>query len=292
MMFLAPFALAGCLALPAGSERITAADLAPAFAGLESVPPETSLSLAPAPGVDRIFRGPELRRIAAQFHLPAAPEEDICVARTVAQLDSAVLLAAMQKAMPDAKIAILEFTRQPAPQGEIIFQRSGLRANSGDGAVWYGAVRYAPHRDFTIWAKVMVTAEVLRVVAKRDIAPGQRIAPEDLEIETHEEFPSMQAILGSASEIEGKTSRVSIHAKTPIRLDMLENSQDVRSGDIVEVEVQEGAAHLTLEGRAEASGSVGDVIAVRNPASGKRFVAKVKGKGRVFVDSSAAKEKP
>jgi len=97
MMFLAPFAIAGCLALGAGSERVTAADLAPAFAGLESIPPTTVLSFAPEPGIERVFHLPELRRIAAQFHLPAAPEDEICIARTVAPLEPATLLAAMQK---------------------------------------------------------------------------------------------------------------------------------------------------------------------------------------------------
>ena len=292
MMFLAPFAIAGCLALPAGAERVTAADLAPAFAGLESVPPTTVLSFAPEPGLDRVFRVSELGRIAAQFHLPAAPEEEICVARTVAPLQSATLLAAMQKEMPSAKIAIVEFSQQAAPQGEISFRRSGLRSNSAAGAIWFGAVRYAPGRDFTIWAKVTITAQVSHLVAKRDIAPGQRIEPEDAGIETREEFPSPQALAAPTGEATGKCSRVAIHAGAVIRPESLEKFKDVHQGDVVEVEVQDGSAHLKFEARAEAPGAVGDAIPVRNPASGKRFIAKVQGVGRVFVDGSATKENP
>jgi flagella basal body P-ring formation protein FlgA len=292
MMFLAPFAIAGCLALKAGSERVTVADLAPAFEGLESVPPQTVVSFAPEPGLERVFRIPELRRIAAQFHLAAAPEEEICVSRTMTPLEPATLLAAMQKEMPGAKIAILDFGRQAAPQGEISFRRTGLRSNSAAGATWFGAVRYAPNRDFTIWAKVTVTTQVSRVVAKRDLAAGQRVQADDVTVEMRDEFPSAQALLASASEIAGKSSRVPIHAGAPIRPEMLENSKDVRQGDIVEVEVQDGSAHLKFEARAEASGAVGDAIPVRNPESGKRFVAKVQGIGRVLVDCSAAKENP
>jgi len=292
MMFLAPFAIAGCLALPAGAGRVTAADLAPAFAGLESVPPETVLSFAPEPGLERVFRIPELQRIAAQFHLAAAPEDEICVARTVAPLDPAALLAAMQKEMPGAKIALVEVSRQAAPPGEIVFRRTGLRSNSASGAIWFGAVRYAPNRDFTIWAKVTLTTQVSRVVAKRDLTAGQRLEPEDVAVETRDEFPSAQAILESAAAIAGKSSRVAIHAGAPIRPEMLENSKDVRQGDVVEVEVQDGGAHLTLEARAEASGSVGDAIFVRNPDSGKRFLAKVRGKDRLFVEGPADKENP
>jgi flagella basal body P-ring formation protein FlgA len=304
MMFLASFAIAGCLALPAGAERVTAADLAPAFAGLESVPPTTALSFAPEPGLERVFRIPELLRIAAQFHLAAAPEDEICVARTVAPLESAKLLAAMQKEMPGAKIAIVEFSQQAAPPGEISFRRGGLRSNSLAGAIWFGAVRYAPGRDFTIWAKVMMTAQVSHLVAKRDIAPGQRIEPEDAGIEMREEFPSPLAAPASAQavaapnwatgrgEVTGKCSRVAIHAGAVIRPESLEKFKDVHQGDIVEVEVQDGSAHLKFEARAEAPGAVGDAIPVRNPASGKRFLAKVQGTGRVFVDGSAARENP
>jgi flagella basal body P-ring formation protein FlgA len=297
MMFLASITIGGCLALPAGAERVTAADLAPAFAGLESVPPTTVLSFAPEPGLERVFRIPDLRRIAAQFHLAAAPEDEICVARTVAPLESAKLLAAMQKEMPGAKIAIVEFSQQAAPQGEISFRRSGLRSNSLAGAIWFGAVRYAPGRDFTIWAKVTMTAQVSHLVAKRDIAPGQRMEPEDAGIEMREEFPSPQGLAAAdwptgRGDVTGKCSRVAIPAGAVIRPESLERFKDVHQGDIVEVEVQDGSAHLKFEARAEAPGAVGDAIPVRNPASGKRFLAKVQGTGRVFVDGSAAKENP
>jgi flagella basal body P-ring formation protein FlgA len=290
MMFLASFAIAGCLTLKAGAERVTAADLAPAFAGLASVPPETVLSFAPEPNLDRVFHLPELRRIAAQFHLPAAPQDEICIARAVAALEPTTLLAAMQKEMPGAKIAILDFSRQAAPQGEIVFRRGGLRTNSVTGATWFGAVRYAPGREFTIWAKVTVTAQVSRVVAKRELAPGERIGPEDVGVETREEFPSPQAAAASASEVTGKCSRIAVHAGAVIRPEFLDSFKDVRQGDTVEVQVQAGNAYLKFEARAEASGAVGDAIAVRNPTSGKRFLAKVQGKGQVFVDGLVEKE--
>jgi flagella basal body P-ring formation protein FlgA len=194
--------------------------------------------------------------------------------------------------MPGAKITILDFSRQAAPPGEIVFRHSGLRSNSTAGAIWFGAVRYAPGHEFTIWAKVTVTAQVLRVVAKRDLAAGQRIDPDDVTVEMREEFPATQPVLASLNELAKKSSRVLIRAGVPIRPEMLEDSKDVRQGDIVEVEVLYGGAHLTLQARAEASGSVGDAIFVRNPDSGKRFVAKVRGIDLVFVDDHAARQNP
>ena len=58
---------------------------------------------------------------------------------------------------------------------------------------------------------------------------------------------------------------------------------EVRIGETVRVEVWNGAAHLKLEARAEASGALGQMIPVRNPDSQKRFLARVEGRSRVSV---------
>ncbi|MGO9231609.1 MAG: flagella basal body P-ring formation protein FlgA [Bryobacteraceae bacterium] len=49
---------------------------------------------------------------------------------------------------------------------------------------------------------------------------------------------------------------------------------------------------MELEATAEASGAFGEIIAVQNPISKKRFPARVEGKGRVSVDAAAAKVMP
>ncbi len=107
------------------------------------------------------------------------------------------------------------------------------------------------------------------MVAKRDIAPGQRLEPEDVAIETRESFPRRKRVLAIAAAVTGKTfahGDPCRDADSP--RDALENSKDVRQGDIVEVEVQDGGAHLKFEARAEASGAIGD--AIRRAQSGLR----------------------
>ena len=281
----------GCLAVSAGSDRILAGDLASAFPALENIAADTPIALAPAPGVQRVFHAAELRRLAARFNLPEAPTADICVERPAASLDPARLLAAMQKTLPQAKVEILEFSRQAAPAGEIEFPAGGLRTGL-NGSLWAGYVRYAGNRRFAIWARVKASVAVERVVAVEDLRAGRAIAASQLKVETREEFPGAAPLACSIEAVVGKSPRLAVRAGTAIRADLLDQPKEVVRGETVEVEVRNGGARLDLEAQAEGSGALGETIPVRNPTSHKRFLARVEGKGRVSVDASANKVNP
>src|SRR6266540_7369745 len=109
MMPLAAFAVGACLAVGPASDQIVAGDLAAAAPEWAAIPPETPLGLAPAPGVQRVFRLPELRRLAQRWNLAAQPERELCVTRPVAIPDPADLLAAMHRQLPGAHIEIVDF---------------------------------------------------------------------------------------------------------------------------------------------------------------------------------------
>jgi flagella basal body P-ring formation protein FlgA len=291
MMPLAVLTLTGCLAVSAGADRILAGDLAAAIPGLVVAAPGVPVALAPAPGVERVFPVSELRRLAARLHWDVEPVADICVERPVSPPDPARLLAAMQKAMPQAKITILEYARQPLPAGEIEFPASGLRPGSG-GALWIGQVHYAGTRRFSVWARVQALVTAPRVIAAADLQPGRAVTPEQVRAETRTEFPMAAPFLQSGGEAIGKWPRVCIRAGAAIRADMLEDPRDVARGDTVLVDVRDGGAHLELEAQAEASGAAGETIPVLNPVSHKRFLARVEGKGRVSVGPAAARVNP
>jgi flagella basal body P-ring formation protein FlgA len=197
----------------------------------------------------------------------------------------------MQKELPQATIEILEFSRQPVPEGEIEFPVRQLRRGAG-GALWLGCVHYGGNRRFTIWAKVKVLVAVERVVAVGDLPSGQPIQAAQLMAQTRQEYPSSESFAQSIDQVAGKWPRLPIRAGTDIRTDLLETPRDIMRGDTVRVEVREGGAHLELEATAEASGAFGEVIPVLNPVSKKRFPARVEGKGRVSVDAAAAKVMP
>jgi flagella basal body P-ring formation protein FlgA len=282
MIPLAIFALGACLAVGARSDRILAGDLAAAAPEWSAVAPETQLALAPAPGGQRVFHPLELRRLAQRWNLPAVPDRELCVTRPVAVPDPAVLLAAMRRQLPGARIEILEFSRQPAPQGDLEFPLSGLRPPSTDGSFWSGYVTYGGHMRFAVWARVKVAATVSRVVSGEDLKPGRAVDGAILRVESREEFP-VPGFVASVGEAAGRVARRSIAAGAPLRAEWLEPAKVIARGDAVQVEIVAGAARLTLAGIAASSGAVGDTILVVNPDSKRQFRARVQSQGKVLV---------
>ena len=285
MMPLAAFALAGCLAVAADRDRILAGDLAAGFPEWAAVPAETPLGLAPAPGVQRIFRVLELRRMAERWSLSPVPDHEICVTRPVAVLTTARLLAAMQSAvqkeMPAAHIELFDFSRQPAPEGELVFPVSGLRQGP-TGGYWSGYIAYGGMHRFTLWARVKVMVARARVVAAEDLKPGVALDSAQFRVETREEVPA-GGLVSAVEEVAGKVLRRPVARGTALRAEWLEPAKVVLRGETVRVEAVRGGARLELECVAEGSGAIGETIPILNPVSQRRFPARVESKGRVVA---------
>jgi len=277
MMPLAELALAACAAVSPVSDRVLLRDLAAAFPGAVLAAPETPVSPAPAPGVERRFDIPELRRIAAQFHLPE-PEHDVCVARPAAPLDAGRILAAMRQQLPEAEIEVAEFSRWPVPEGVLEFPLDCLRQD-----FWAGSVRYAGTRRVPVWARVRVRVSMVAAVAARDLRAGEKLEPSAFRVETVTVALAAGMLPAAAADTAGKRLRRPVRAGAPIPAAWLETPPDVARGDTVRVEVRSGAACLEFEGEAQASGNAGQTIPVLNPQTRKRFQARVEGSGRVVL---------
>src|SRR5256885_11100107 len=135
---------ASAACLPVTGDRIVARDVAavtPAFAALD---PELALAFAPLPGVQRNLGGPELVRIASRFGLKLSSAPDICFEVPTRKLTRDEVLAAMQAALPDVEIELLDMSRYPIPEGSVSFARAGLNAfpllTAESAVLWRGRV--------------------------------------------------------------------------------------------------------------------------------------------------------
>jgi flagella basal body P-ring formation protein FlgA len=279
---LALLAMAGCLRVAPEADRIEARDLAPVYPELAAAAGEAPLAPAPEPGFTRIFRAPELRRLAARYAVPEAPVPAICVTRITIPVDPARLVDGMRRALPEARIELLDYSRQPVPEGPFRFDSHALRG-SPSAAVWPGWVEFAAHRRFTVWAKVKLNLKVRRVLAVADLLPGKPISAASVVETLVDALPSATPYPESAAAVIGRWPRIAIPAGGALRADRLEPARAVMRGQTVTVEVAAKGAHLELEAQAEASGDTGDVVAVRNPSSHRQFRARIVGPGRVLV---------
>lgn len=274
-------ALAACLAIGANADHVLAGDLAAVLPAFARLPSDTVLGWAPAPGAPRIFHRAELRRTASRLGIAADPEHDVCVERPVAPLDAEPVRAALRAQLPGAEIDLLDFSRQPAPQGALEFPLSGLRRQT-TAAYWNGYVRYGRGRRFAIWAKVRVRPTIPMVVAAEDLTAGQPIRANQVRLEMPDGL-----VTGGLANLEdaiGKQPRRTIRAGTALAAKAVMEPPAVRRGDMVTVTAARGGARLELAARAENTAVVGQRIALLNPISRRRFWARVDGPGRASVE--------
>jgi flagella basal body P-ring formation protein FlgA len=271
-------------------DPITAHDLAsvsPAFAGLV---PHTPIAPAPLPGAQRVLRSTEIAALARNHSLQIDPPQDLCFEWAMEPLDRARMLEAMQKALPypDAQIDILETSLYLVPRGrfEFLHEDLGVPATpeKRSAAIWRGNVIFGDGHHFAVWARVMISVKLSRMVAKETIQRGQPILPEMIRMEYSNVFPAPGDVARNLDEIAGQVATRTIPAGKVVHLAQVGAPPDVKSGDPVDVVVRSGAMRLALRARSESDGRNGDIIALRNPSSNRIFQARVDGKDKATID--------
>jgi flagella basal body P-ring formation protein FlgA len=277
---------AWCQCLPVGGGRILARDMARGWPEFAAVDPETPLAYAPVPGVRRVFGGAELGRLAARYGL-AAPADPLCFAVPMAEVGRERMEKAMAAAFPEARISISEFSRYPAPEGELCFPREGLQGGGAAGApsLWKGYVRYGQGRRFAVWARVRVECPIRQVRAVETLRAGEPVKAGQVRVEEVAGTPFGPARAQSEGEVVGRVPRRPIPAGAIVLAGQLSEAREVARGDMVEVQVAGGAAHLRITGRAESSGDRGQTVRIRNLNSQRTFAARVAGKGTAVVET-------
>ena len=243
-----------------------------------STPP---IALAPAPGVAAALRH---RRTAPLGRAPGprlSPSAKSASSVRVAPLDPARMLAAMQTQLPAARIELLDYSRQPVPEGVLEFPLSGLRPPPA-GGFWTGAVRYGGrHRLRRLGAS---EGHGFGAARGRGGRPQSRAADRCVArcgSRRREEFPSAEPLPASIEEIAGKVLRRPVRAGTADPRRMAGRARrPSRAAKRCRWKSREGGALLQVPGQAQGSGAVGQTILVLNPSSNKRFPARVEAAGQ------------
>ena len=279
-----------CITVPSG--QIAAKDIASAVPLFASLEPETMIGFAPLPGVQRVISARELAIFAQRHGLPLDPAltlPNVCVVRATHVLAAGEVRKALVASlrMEDARLELLDFSNQPMPSGNLEFPLPGLNKPPPDApetpVLWKGQLVYDGQRSLAFWAKVRITVERLLVISAEQIPAGTRIEPSQIRLSRGLQFPFSGPSLDSLSQVAGRISRRTILPGQPLRPADLGEAKDVLPGDTVRARVIDGLATLSLDAVAESSGTKGDTVVVRNPATGKSFRGIVDDKGKIVV---------
>lgn len=274
--------------LPVVSDRILGRDLALADPRFAALPATLIVGWAPAPGAKRTLSPAELTRLARANRVDLADPAELCFEVPVQQLDSAEALLQMRRVLPDTEIAVLEISRSPVPPGQPEFPLSGLEpatAAHPEIRLWRGFVRYADTKRVPVWARVSVSRAQMTVIAKSDLPANLPIGAPSVALERRSVYSPGIAL--RLEDVVGRVPKRSLRAGDPIPLSTLETMPDIRRGDVVTVEVRSGTARLRLSAVAERDAHSGDLLELRNPASGKTFRARLDGPKAVVVVGGA-----
>jgi len=274
---------------PIQDDRIYARDVAAAVPEFAGVAADFVLGYTPIPGTRRVFKGDALEKLAGNQGVTAEALPDVCFERAMATLKSEEVLKAMHDSWngPDVRMELRSFIPQVAPQGKVVFPRTGLQlpATSDPQAevAWRGYVIYGNNRRFSISARARISTTTTRVIALADLSVGDAVREDQVRLESFDTFALDDRPARNLDEVVGFVPRTPIRSGATVLRSQLGRAPEVARGDVVKVEVTAGGAHLLFEGRAESDGVVGKTILIRNLTSGKDFRAQVTGKGKVSV---------
>jgi flagella basal body P-ring formation protein FlgA len=144
-------------------------------------------------------------------------------------------------------------------------------------------VTYAGTRKALLWARVEIAVPFTAVVPISDLPAHSPIDPASLRTETGLGPWRREKDATRIEEVGGRASRHALKAGMPIPLIALEDPPEVRRGDPVTVEVESGPARLRFDAVAENAAKVGEIVELRNPASGKTFKARLGRGAKAFV---------
>ncbi len=145
------------------------------------------------------------------------------------------------------------------------------------------AMRLKPLR---IAGQFVETAEV--VLPTRPVTKGETLASGDVTLERRPRDGSGTEFLSDLQSAIGKVVRRPVMPGQPLRASDVQRQEIIARNDIVTMVFETPGLVVSMRGRANEAGAVGDVISVQNLQSKKIIQATITGPGRVNANSAGA----
>lgn len=141
------------------------------------------------------------------------------------------------------------------------------------------AMRLKPVR---VSGQLVETVEV--VVPLRPIARGETLVAGDVTVERRPRDGQANDLVGEIEAALGKVAKRPLMAGAALRSGDIQREEIVGRGDIVTLVYEARGILISLRGRANEAGAMGDVIEITNPRSKRVLQGVVTGPGRVNVN--------
>jgi flagella basal body P-ring formation protein FlgA len=287
---------ATCVAVE--GDRIAGRDLAridPVFSALS---PDLYFSYAPPVGKQRLVSAAELVGWASANGLTFRTQTPVCFERTAYVLtagDAAEkIYQTFGQTLPGVKVDIVEVCKCSLPPGTLEFPLTSAAppplGHPETPVMWRGQLISSGGMHYPIWVRARVLAQMVLVRAKDDIRAQQLIEANQVETVLVTESPLRFAGKQSAATYVGKLAARSLPEGSYLDPRSVRMPSDVMRGEVVKVDVIDGATHLQLQARAETAGNIGERITLINPSGFRRFQATISGPGHARITLSSFAE--
>ncbi|KRE00206.1 hypothetical protein ASE63_08970 [Bosea sp. Root381] len=134
--------------------------------------------------------------------------------------------------------------------------------------------------------QLVETVEV--VVPKRAIARGETLGKDDVKIERRPRDGQLGDLLVDPRTAIDKVARRALIAGLPLRASDVQREEIVAKGDLVTIVYESRGLTISMRGRANDAGAMGDVVTATNPQSKRALQGTVSGPGRISVQANSA----
>ncbi len=166
---------------------------------------------------------------------------------------------------------------------DLSFDARGRRVQARLAVPGSAAMRLKP---LLVSGQLVETVEV--VVPKRQIARGETLGKNDVVIERRPRDGLGTELIADSRFAIDKVARRALLAGVPLRNGDVQREEIVAKGELVSIVYEAPGILITMRGRVNESGAMGDVVTVTNPQSKRTLQGTIAGPGKVSVKPSIA----